>query len=225
MRILKEAGAPRRAARRRDYDRAVARAATAGRPRRRRRPEEAEREILEAAEALLRERPSHEVTVMAVMARTTLSRKSFYVYFRDRHELIARLVAPLRAALDAPGVAGADATVRDETGEGRRAALPAVEAAFVGVDIRGWYGRPLAERWADYQGAAWRPIRLGTRGIWLAAGLLVAGGIVRAAGRSLFTLPILIVVPLRFLALLLFRPRLEPGTAHGSARWAPWWVR
>jgi AcrR family transcriptional regulator len=79
----------------------VARAATAERPRRRRRkPEEAEQEILEAAEALLRERPSHEVTVMAVMERTTLSRKSFYVYFRDRHEMIARLVAPLRAELD-----------------------------------------------------------------------------------------------------------------------------
>jgi AcrR family transcriptional regulator len=80
----------------------VARVATAERPRRRRRrPEEAEREILDAAEALLRERPSHEVTVMAVMERTTLSRKSFYVYFRDRHDLIARLVAPLRAELDA----------------------------------------------------------------------------------------------------------------------------
>jgi AcrR family transcriptional regulator len=79
----------------------VARATTAGRPpRRRRRPEEAEREILDAAEELLRERPSHEVTVMAVMERTTLSRKSFYVYFRDRHELIARLVAPLRERLD-----------------------------------------------------------------------------------------------------------------------------
>jgi AcrR family transcriptional regulator len=69
--------------------------------RRRRRPDEAEQEILAAAEALLRERPSHEVTVLAVMERTTLSRKSFYVYFRDRHELIARLVAPLRADLDA----------------------------------------------------------------------------------------------------------------------------
>jgi TetR/AcrR family transcriptional regulator, ethionamide resistance regulator len=79
----------------------VAREATAERPRRRRRrPEETEREILDAAEALLRERPSNEVTVMAVMARTTLSRKSFYVYFRDRHELIARLVAPLREELD-----------------------------------------------------------------------------------------------------------------------------
>ncbi len=80
----------------------MARTATADRPRRRRRrPEEAEREILEAARALLRERPSHEVTVMAVMERTTLSRKSFYVYFRDRHELIARLVAPLREEIDA----------------------------------------------------------------------------------------------------------------------------
>jgi hypothetical protein len=40
----------------------VPRAATERPHRRRRRPEEAEREILEAAEALLRERPSHEVT-------------------------------------------------------------------------------------------------------------------------------------------------------------------
>jgi AcrR family transcriptional regulator len=84
------------------YARDVARVAPAERPRRRRRrPEEAEREILDAAEALLRERPANEVTVMAVMERTTLSRKSFYVYFRDRHDLIARLVAPLRAELDA----------------------------------------------------------------------------------------------------------------------------
>jgi TetR/AcrR family transcriptional regulator, ethionamide resistance regulator len=80
----------------------VARATTAERPRRRRRrPEEAEREILEAAAALLRERPSREVSVSAVMERTTLSRKSFYVYFKDRHQLIARLVAPLREEIDA----------------------------------------------------------------------------------------------------------------------------
>ena len=81
------------------------RATPAERPkRRRRRPEEAEREILEAAEALFRERPAHEVTVLAVMQRTTLSRKSFYGYFRDRHELIARLVAPLRADIDARSI-------------------------------------------------------------------------------------------------------------------------
>jgi AcrR family transcriptional regulator len=79
----------------------MAHVAPSERPRRRRRrPEEAEREILDAAASLLRERPSHEVTVVAVMSRTTLSRKSFYVYFRDRHELIARLVAPLRTEID-----------------------------------------------------------------------------------------------------------------------------
>jgi AcrR family transcriptional regulator len=69
--------------------------------RRRRRPEEAEREILDAAEQLLRELPSHAVTVAEIMARTSLSRKSFYVYFRDRHDLITRLVRPLRVELDA----------------------------------------------------------------------------------------------------------------------------
>jgi AcrR family transcriptional regulator len=69
--------------------------------RRRRRPEEAEREILDAARALLAERPSHEVTVGAIMAETTLSRKSFYVYFRDRYELLSRLVEPLRTERDA----------------------------------------------------------------------------------------------------------------------------
>jgi TetR/AcrR family transcriptional regulator, ethionamide resistance regulator len=41
------------------------------------------------------------VSVAAVMARTTLSRKSFYVYFRDRSELLEALVRPLRADADA----------------------------------------------------------------------------------------------------------------------------
>ncbi len=35
------------------------------------------------------------------MGQTTLSRKSFYVYFRDRSELITALVRPLRAKADA----------------------------------------------------------------------------------------------------------------------------
>jgi TetR/AcrR family transcriptional regulator, ethionamide resistance regulator len=62
-------------------------------PRRRRRsPESAEREIFAAAESFLRERPFHEMTVDEVMARTTLSRPSFYVYFRDRNDLVIRLV-------------------------------------------------------------------------------------------------------------------------------------
>jgi TetR/AcrR family transcriptional regulator, ethionamide resistance regulator len=68
--------------------------------RRRRSPEEAKREILDAAAALLRERPLHEVTVSAIMMETTLSRKSFYVYFRDRYDLLTELFRPLRRGLD-----------------------------------------------------------------------------------------------------------------------------
>ena len=72
-----------------------------GAPRRRRRSrEEAEREILEAAAALLRERPLHQISVSAIMEQTTLSRKSFYVYFRDRYELLTRLFQPIRTQLD-----------------------------------------------------------------------------------------------------------------------------
>jgi AcrR family transcriptional regulator len=69
--------------------------------RRRRRPEEARCEILQAAEVLLAERPAAEITVQAIMTRTTLSRKSFYVYFRDRADLFANLLMPLRADADA----------------------------------------------------------------------------------------------------------------------------
>jgi AcrR family transcriptional regulator len=74
---------------------------SASRPRRRRRPEEAEREILRAATRLLAERPSLEVTIGAIMSATSLSRKSFYVYFRDRYDLLRRLVEPLSAERDA----------------------------------------------------------------------------------------------------------------------------
>jgi TetR/AcrR family transcriptional regulator, ethionamide resistance regulator len=72
-----------------------------GAPRRRRRrtPEVAEREIISAAEALLRERPFRELTVDEVMRRTDLSRPSFYVYFRDRHEIVLRVVEHLGGEL------------------------------------------------------------------------------------------------------------------------------
>ena len=60
--------------------------------RRRRTPEAAEREIVDAAEALLRERPFRELTVDDLMRRTGLSRPSFYVYFRDRHDLVLKVV-------------------------------------------------------------------------------------------------------------------------------------
>jgi TetR/AcrR family transcriptional regulator, ethionamide resistance regulator len=67
--------------------------------RRRRTPEVAEREIIDAAESLLRERPFREMTVDEVMRRTDLSRPSFYVYFRDRHQLVLRVVERLGAEL------------------------------------------------------------------------------------------------------------------------------
>jgi TetR/AcrR family transcriptional regulator, ethionamide resistance regulator len=71
-------------------------------PRRRRRaPAEARHEILQAATDLLAEQPASAVSVAAIMDRTTLSRKSFYVYFRDRADLIAALVRPLRVDADA----------------------------------------------------------------------------------------------------------------------------
>ncbi|MQA06012.1 MAG: TetR family transcriptional regulator [Streptosporangiales bacterium] len=69
--------------------------------RRRRRPEVAEQEILDAATLLFSRHVSHEVSVSEVMRHTTLSRKSFYVYFKDRHDLLTRLVEPIRAESDA----------------------------------------------------------------------------------------------------------------------------
>src|SRR3954466_8693400 len=70
--------------------------ATGGR-RRRRSPEVAEQEIITAAEELLRERPFRELTVDEVMRRTELSRPSFYVYFRDRHQLVLKVAERLTA--------------------------------------------------------------------------------------------------------------------------------
>ena len=52
-----------------------------------------------AAESLLRERSFRELTVDEVMRRTDLSRPSFYVYFKDRHALILRVVEHLRGEL------------------------------------------------------------------------------------------------------------------------------
>jgi AcrR family transcriptional regulator len=67
--------------------------------RRRRTPKVAEEEIIAAAESLLRERPFRELTVDEVMRRTGLSRPSFYVYFRDRHHLVLRVVEHLGSEL------------------------------------------------------------------------------------------------------------------------------
>src|SRR5438445_2195573 len=67
--------------------------------RRRRSPALAEREILDSAQAFLRKHPFRSLTVDEVMARTTMSRPSFYVYFRDRHHLAVRLVEGIGAQL------------------------------------------------------------------------------------------------------------------------------
>jgi AcrR family transcriptional regulator len=61
-------------------------------PRRRRRPEDAERAILAAARSFLEEHPFREMTVEGVMVRTGLSRPAFYAYFRDRYDLVTRLL-------------------------------------------------------------------------------------------------------------------------------------
>ncbi len=45
------------------------------------------------------ERPFGELTVDEVMARTGLSRPAFYVYFRDRHALAARILERVGAEL------------------------------------------------------------------------------------------------------------------------------
>lgn len=70
-----------------------------GTRRRRRTPAEAEREILESAERFLRERPLRELTIDEVMSGTGLSRPAFYVYFRDRHDLVLRLIGEIGSEL------------------------------------------------------------------------------------------------------------------------------
>ncbi|HEX6711299.1 MAG TPA: TetR/AcrR family transcriptional regulator, partial [Rubrobacter sp.] len=79
-------------------------------PRRRRRPEEAERTILAAGRAFLEEHPFREMTVEGIMVRTGLSRPAFYAYFRDRYDLVTRLlegVGGLLFALDWHWLSGA----------------------------------------------------------------------------------------------------------------------
>jgi TetR/AcrR family transcriptional regulator, ethionamide resistance regulator len=69
--------------------------------RRRRKPEAAESEILNAAGNFLREFPFREMTVDNVMARTGLSRPSFYEYFRDRNHMVVKLTERLTERNDA----------------------------------------------------------------------------------------------------------------------------
>jgi TetR/AcrR family transcriptional regulator, ethionamide resistance regulator len=101
-------------------------------PRRRRRPEEAERAILAAARSFLEERPFREMTVEGVMVRTGLSRPAFYAYFRDRYDLVTRLlegVGGLLFALDWRWLSGP--TGGDEAREVLVDALRAGSQTFV----------------------------------------------------------------------------------------------
>jgi AcrR family transcriptional regulator len=103
--------------------------------RRRRSPELARREILDATESFLRERPFRELTVDEVMARTTLSRPSFYVYFRGRHELAVQLVEGIGAELYAGAERWLSADGRGggegDPGADVRASLAAVADVYV----------------------------------------------------------------------------------------------
>jgi AcrR family transcriptional regulator len=65
-------------------------------------PQETEREILTAAESLLRELPFREVTVERIMRETGLKRPAFYAHFRDRYEIVLRVVQGIRTALLEP---------------------------------------------------------------------------------------------------------------------------
>lgn len=96
------------------------------RDRRRRRREESERQVLEAAEALLRERPYRDLTVDDVMAAAGQSRTAFYRHFRDRQDLIIRLLSDVAAELfetASTWLAGSG----DPKIEGRRATAMLVE--------------------------------------------------------------------------------------------------
>ena len=59
----------------------------------RRSPEVAEALILDTAEVLLRERPFRDLSVDELMSRAGMRRSSFYTYFKDRSELVVRLIA------------------------------------------------------------------------------------------------------------------------------------
>jgi AcrR family transcriptional regulator len=107
----------------------------------------AEREIIDAAEALLRERPFRELTVDEVMRRTELSRPSFYVYFRDRHHLVLRVVEHLGAEL----FAMSDRWLRG-SGDGPDLARAALDGIVEVYAAHGPVMRALADAAADDPG-------------------------------------------------------------------------
>ncbi|MGD8861103.1 MAG: TetR/AcrR family transcriptional regulator [Myxococcales bacterium] len=92
--------------------------------RRRRTPAQAQEEIVEAAERFLRVQPLGELTVSRLMQETSLARSSFYVYFQDVPDVVARLLERLVEALMAPSRPWLDGAGEPE---------PALAAALDGV--------------------------------------------------------------------------------------------
>jgi AcrR family transcriptional regulator len=93
---------------------------------------------------LLRERSFRELTVDEVMRRTDLSRPSFYVYFRDRHQLVLRVVAQIRSELHAMS----ERWYRG-SGEGRQLARDAAEGIVAVFAAHGPVLRALSDAAAD----------------------------------------------------------------------------
>jgi AcrR family transcriptional regulator len=114
--------------------------------RRRRTPEAAEREIVEAAEALLREKPFRELTVDDLMRRTGLSRPSFYVYFRDRHDLVLKVVEHIGGELFTMSERWYDGT-----GDGPAMVREAIDGVVGVFAVHGPVLRALADAASDDQ--------------------------------------------------------------------------
>jgi AcrR family transcriptional regulator len=96
---------------------------------------------------LLREQPFRALTVDEVMRRTDLSRPSFYVYFRDRHHLVLRVVEHLGAEL----FAMSDRWLRG-TGAGPELAREALDGVVEVYAEHGPVMRALADAAADDPG-------------------------------------------------------------------------
>jgi AcrR family transcriptional regulator len=104
--------------------------ARAGHPKRRRRaPDVAESEILEAAERLLRRVPFRKLTIGALMATTSLRRPSFYQYFDDLYDVLAKLAHRHVKALFKDSERYADGLLNTSDPDTRRAQSEAIRRA------------------------------------------------------------------------------------------------
>lgn len=191
------------------------------RPRRRRAPEEAEREILLAAEAFLAQHPFRDLTVDLVMQRTELSRPSFYVYFQDRHHLLARLVEDSGADLLAAGIAR-----QDDSATGPEAVCAAIERFVHAFAARGHLMRALADAATCDSGAERLHSHLITRAIDFTAELIERD---QQAGTALPCEPrptaeALVLMNERYL-LARYGTTSAPDTAHAVDTLATIWLR